>query len=116
MTHMTRTDRQGPPGEASNRAESDGLEVPAKNAGVVEAQWDESLADELIQKAVARVGRAYDLQAPGCPVDGPGWDEAEARVDDSCAMHSFAALRASLDGYEQHARDCFGGWAKSSRE
>lgn len=84
--------------------------------GAIRRQWDQPLADALIQIALGQVSRAYDKLAPGCPVDGPGWDEAEALVDAALSTHNVVGLRAALAAYEQHARSVFRAWAGAKSE
>jgi hypothetical protein len=105
--------------EGPRRADSIARQLLAHKPEVVaalKAAWDDPLADALIQIATGRVSRSYDEAAPGCPVDGPGWDEAEALVAVAVSLRNLTALRDSLAAYEQHATKCFSAWADKTSE
>lgn len=80
------------------------------------AAWDEALADDWIALTLQRVSDWYDDLPPDCPVDGPGWDKAEALVDAAYLAHSRQALRDALENYERHARESFESWRARQTE
>lgn len=75
-------------------------------------EWSEPLADAWIAVALQRISSAFAL-TPGCPMDGPEWNAAEAAVNAAYLARDRTGLRDALDQFENVACSAFGAWRTS---